>query len=152
MITTRFHHLVFLLLSTLLWFNSLAQQFSTAEISTIKPVRVIIENYTCVNLSGEVIDDALANIFDINNPYTYLQIVNDAAGKSYHILLQTNFMGKILFLAYSNNLSAVFNKKEKPKFLLLHCLKEINNHLSSVQVMDEAVKCIVERLNYCSED
>ena len=151
MISTRHQRLLFLL-STCLPLLSFAQQFNAAEISTIKPLQVIIENYTRVDLSNDVIDDAMANTFNINNPYTYLQMVNDAAGKSYHILLQTNFMGKILFLAYSNNLSAVFNKKDRPRFLFIHCLKEINNHLSSIQITDDAIKCIIERLNYCSED
>ena len=94
-----------------------AQQYSTTELSIIKPSQVILENYTRVNLSNETIDDPMVNIFDLHNPYTYLQMITDAAGNGYHIILQTNFFGKILFLCYSNNLSAVFNKKEKPQFL-----------------------------------
>lgn len=129
-----------------------AQQYNSAELSIIKPSQLIIENYTRINLANEVMDDAMVNRFDSNNPYTYLQLINDAAGNNYHIILQTNFMGKILFLCYSNNLSAVFNKKSKPMFLFQHCLKEINNHLSSVQVINAAIKCIVDRLNYCTED
>ena len=129
-----------------------AQQYNSTELSIIKPSQVITENYTRVNLSNEVMDDAMANRFDVNNPYTYLQMVNDAGANNYHIILQTNFIGKILFLCYSNNLSAVFNKKDKPLFFFQHCLKEINNHLSSVEVINAAIKCIVDRLNYCSEN
>ena len=129
-----------------------AQQFSTAEQSTIKPSQVIIDNYTVINFSKEIIDNNMANRFDLNNPYTYLQIVKDENLSSYHILFQTSFEGKILFLSYSNNLSGLFNKKEKPMFLFTRCLKEINNQLSSTQVIDAAVRCIVERLNYCSDN
>ena len=129
-----------------------AQQFSAGELSTIKPSQVIIENYTTVNLSKEIIDDNMANRFDINNPYTFLQIVNDAVANRFHILFQTSFTGKILFLSYSNNLSGLFNKKNKPVFLFTRCLKDINNHLSSVQMTDNAVKCMVERLNYCYDN
>jgi hypothetical protein len=129
-----------------------AQQFNTADQSIIKPSQVIIDNYTVINLSKEIIDNSMANRFDLNNPYTYLQIVKDENSNSYHILFQTSFEGKILFLSYSNNLSALFNKKEKPMFLFTRCLKEINNQLSSIQVINAAVKCIVERLNYCSDN
>ena len=129
-----------------------AQQFSTGELSTIRPSQVIIENYSPVNLSKEIIDDPAANRFDINNPYTYLQIVHDAVFNRYHILLQTGFTGKILFLSYSNNLSDLFNKKSKPMFLFNHCLKEINDHISSIQIMNATVQCMLERLNYCSDN
>lgn len=129
-----------------------SQQFSTSELSVIKTSQVIIENYTSVNLSKEIIDEATSNRFDVNNPYTYLQVIIDESGNRYHILFQTNFNGKILYLSYSNNLSALFNKKDKPMFLFTRCLKEINNAISSVQVTNTAIKCIVDRLNYCSDN
>ncbi len=126
-----------------------AQQFSNGELSVIKPSQVIIQHYIQVTLSKEIIDDVKANRFDPNNPYTYLQVVNDDSFNRYHILFQTNFFGKILFLSYSNNLSELFNKKDKPMNLFVKCLREINNHISSVQTMEAAVNCIAERLNYC---
>ena len=132
--------------------NIYAQQFSTGELSTIKPSQIIIGNYSVVNLSKEIIEDQMANQFDINNPYTYLQIVNDAMSGRYHILFQTEFTGKILFLSYSNNLSELFNKKSKPMFLFTRCLKEINNHISSIQIINAVVECILERLNYCYDN
>ena len=146
------HPLILVVLVSGMSNNIYAQQFSTGELATIKPSQVIIENYSPVKLSKEIIDDVMANRFDINNPYTYLQIVNDAAFNRYHILFQTGFTGKILFLSYSNNLSALFNKKNKPIFLFTHCLKEINDHISSIQVVDAVVTCILDRLNYCSDN
>lgn len=132
--------------------NINAQQFSTGELATIKPLQVIVENYTQVNLSEDIIKDQQANRFDINNPYTYLQIILDAKTSRYHILFQTSFTGKILFLSYSNNLSVIFNKKNKPMFLFTHCLKKINNHLSSIQIIDAVITCMLERLNYCYDN
>jgi len=129
-----------------------AQKFSVTEISTIKPSQVIIENYTIITVDNGTADDNKVNRFDGNNPYTYLQMITDDAGNNYHILLQTSLSGKILFLGYSNNLSAVFNKPDKPKFVFQHCLKEINKHITSIQITALAIKCIIERLNYCSED
>ncbi len=132
--------------------NIYAQQFSVGELSTIRPSQVIIENYSVVNLSKEIIEDPMANRFDVNNPYTYLQIVHDAIANRYHILFQTGFTGKVLFLSYSNNLSALFNKKTKPMFLFIRCLKEINNHISSIQIINAVIECILERLNYCYDN
>jgi len=132
--------------------KSYGQQFSKSELSVIKPSQVIQENYVVINLSKDIIDNVMANRFDVNNPYTYLQVVNDASTNKYHILFQTDFNGKILFLSYSSNLSMVFNKQDKPMFLFTRCLRDINNHISSVQVMDGAVKCILDRLNYCAGD
>lgn len=129
-----------------------AQQYSSTELSTIKPIQLLIENYTRIILSKEMIDDGMANQFDINNPYTYIQLLSDATGNIYHIIYQTNFSGKIMFLAYSNNLSRLFNKPDKPMFLFQHCLKEVNNHLSPVQVTTAAIKCLIDRLNYCAGD
>ena len=129
-----------------------AQQFNTGELSVVKTSQVITENYTAINLSKEIIDDVNANRFDLSNVYTYLQIVNDLSGNKYHILYQTNFNGKILYLSYSNNLSAIFTKREKPMFLFIRCLKNINNHISSVQVMNDAIGCIIDRLNYSFEN
>lgn len=141
------------LLLLILYSNNVrSQQFSNSELSVIKTSQVIIENYTSITLSKEIIDETMANHFDIGNPYTYLQVINDESGNRYHILFQTNFNGKILFLSYSNNLSALLNKKDKPMFLFTRCLKEINNAISSVQVTNTAIKCIVDRLNYCSDN
>lgn len=131
--------------------GSFAQQFTEAGLSTIKPSQIIIENYTVVILSKEIIDDPMANRFDPGNPYTYLQLIDDGSANKFHILYQTNFLGKIIYLGYSNNLSGIFNKEKKPMFLFVRCLRGINNHLSSAQIAAEAVKCIIERLNYCAE-
>jgi hypothetical protein len=129
-----------------------AQQFSNGELSVIKPSQVIIQHYVQVTLSKEIIEDAMANRFDANNPYTYMQVLNDESLNRYHILFQTNFLGKILFLSYSSNLSELFNKKDKPMNLFVKCLREINNHISPVQTMAAAVNCIADRLNYCYDN
>lgn len=129
-----------------------AQQFTMGEQVVIKPSQVIIENYVSVKLSKEMIDDAMANKFDLTNPYTYLQVVNDPSGKRCHILFQTSFSGKILFLCYSNNVSGLFNKKNKPMNLFILCINRVNDHISPVQVTEAAIGCIIDRLNYCYEN
>ena len=140
------------LLLLLISSDLIAQQYNATELSPVKPSQVLIENYTRINLAKEVTDDAMANQFDSNNPYTYLQLLNDEKGNMYHIVFQTNFYGKILLLAYSNNMAGLFNKVDKPMFLFQHCLKEMNVQLSPVQVTRIAIKCVVDRLNYCAGD
>lgn len=129
-----------------------AQLYVAGEFSAIKTQQVIIENYTSVKLVKEFREAMPVPSFDPKNPYTFLQLVMDEKGNNYHILLQTNFSGKLEYLAYSNNLSALFNKKDKPMFLFLHCLKEMDKHALSVQITGAAIKCIIDRLNYCSSD
>lgn len=129
-----------------------AQQFTMGEQVIIKPSQVIIENYVIVKLSKEIIDEPMANRFEVTNPYTYLQTVLDASGKRSHIIFQTNFFGKILFLCYSNNISGLFNKKSKPMNLFIRCLNKVNDHISPVQTNEAVIGCIIDRLNYCYEN
>ncbi len=129
-----------------------AQQFTAGEQVIIKTSQVIIENYVIVKLSKEIIDESMANRFDVSNPYTYLQVVIDAFGKKSHILYQTNFSGKIIFLCYSNNVSGLFNKKNKPMFLFTRCLNAVNKNISPVQITDAVIGCMIDRLNYCFEN
>lgn len=131
---------------------SYAQQFTAGEQVLIRPSQVIIENYVIVKLSKEIIDEPNANRFEVSNPYTYLQTVLDAAGKRSHIVFQTNFFGKILFLSYSNNISGMFNKKGKPMNLFIRCLNKVNDHISPVQITEAVIGCIIDRLNYCYEN
>lgn len=132
--------------------NISAQEFTVGELSLIKRDLIITGNYIPVLLSKAISDDPMINKFDINNPYTYAQMLRDTKGNSYHILIQTTFFGKILFLAYSNNLAGVINKTNKPAFMLLRCLKDINKPLSAIEVMNDAIRCLVGRLNYCAEN
>ena len=129
-----------------------AQQFTAGEQVVIKTSQVIIENYVIVKLSKEIIDEPMANRFDVSNPYTYLQVVIDAFGKKSHIIYQTNFSGKIIFLCYSNNVSGLFNKKNKPMFLFTSCLNAVNKNISPVQITDAVIGCMIDRLNYCFEN
>ncbi|MEO6668939.1 MAG: hypothetical protein ABIN36_05655 [Ferruginibacter sp.] len=128
-----------------------AQNYFRGEQTVIQPLQVMIDNYTAINLVKDVANDPNANRFDKYNPYTFLQLIYDSYRKDYQVLFQTNFSGKILFLAYSNNLSAIFNNREKPFNVFANCIRDVNDHLSPVQNMEAAIKCIIDRLNYCSE-
>lgn len=129
-----------------------SQQYVAGEMMLIKPYQVIIENYTGVKLVKETSEKSNTPAFDMNNPYTLLQQLTDEKGNNFHILLQTDFLGKLVYLAISNNLSALFNRKDRPMIFFQNCMKEMNHYVLSVQVTAAAVNCIVDRLNYCISD
>ena len=95
--------------------------------------------------------DTKANQFDIKNTDTHLQVLIDNNGKKFHILLQTNFMGKVTFLSVSNNLAVIFNKKERPMFVFKNCIQDLNTYISPGQNIETALNCVIGRLEYCSK-
>ena len=139
----------FLLLSVSI--KNEAQNFNKGYVSIVATAQVIPENYFLIKLNPEMIGDQHANVFDINNTDTHLQVLIDNTGKKYHILLQTNFMGKVTYLSISNNLVPIFNKKEKPMFMFENCIQDLNTSISQNQNIETALSCIVGRLEYCSK-
>ncbi len=128
-----------------------AQEFTKGRNMVIHPLQVLVEQFTPVAFPIEYQNSVASNQFDRANLYTYIQLITNSARMEYQVLYQTDFFGKILFLAYSNGLSAIFNKKEKPVFALQKCISEINHNLFSVQNSETAIDCIIDRLNYCSD-
>ena len=129
-------------------YAAMAQPYSRAEQTVLQPLQVLTENFTMIPVAGESAVDVVTNHFDKFNPYTYLQLIRDNEDKNYQVLFQTNFAGRILFLALNNSLAAQFNNPNKPLNVFVMCIRQINNHLSAVQNADAAVSCIIERLNY----
>ena len=128
-----------------------AQTFNKGYLSIIPTAQIIPENYFVIKLQPEMIADSKANLFDVNNTDTRLQVLVDNTGKKYHILLQTNFMGRVTFLSISNNLSLIYNKKEKPMFVFENCMQDLNTSISQSQNIETALNCIIGRLEYCSK-
>lgn len=128
-----------------------SQSFNKGSLSIISTAQIIPENYFVIRLQSEMITDSKVNQFDINNTDTHLQILIDNTGKKYHILLQTNFMGKVTFLSISNNLAVTFNKKEKPMFVFENCIQDLNTSISQKQNIETALSCVIGRLEYCSK-
>lgn len=143
----------FVILFTLIYFTGIslpAQSFSLGQNLIIQTVQVMPENYTTIILQKEIDTEPFFNRFDKSNPYTYLQLIHDINGRDSHILYQTNFLGSILFLAYSNNLSVYFNGRDKPLNVFVNCIRQSNEHISAVQNATAAISCIMQRLEFCS--
>lgn len=141
------------ILFTTIYFTGIsvyAQSFSLGQNLIIQPTQVITDNYTVVVLQKEIDTEPFFNRFDKSNPYTYLQLINDINGRDSHILYQTNFLGSILFLAYSNNLSVYFNARERPLNVFQNCIRQSNGHISAVQNVTATINCILQRLEFCS--
>jgi hypothetical protein len=127
-----------------------AQAFNRGSLSAISTNQVIPENYSSVRLDPEQVADPKANIFDISNADTHLQVLIDNAGRKYHILLQTNFTGRVTFLSISNNLATTFSKKDKPMLMFNDCIQDLNTSIIQKQNIEIVIKCVIERLEYCS--
>ena len=143
--------IIFILMTIHFPFLSNAQTFNKGYLSIVPTVQIIPENYFTIKMQPEMIGDSKANLFDINNADTHLQILIDNTGKKYHILLQTNFMGKVTYLSISNNLVPIFNKKEKPMFMFESCVQDLNTSISQNQNIETALSCVIGRLEYCSK-
>ena len=131
--------------------NLFGQEFQRGESMVVQPLQIIPEQFTMIRLPEEVVTGNGANRYDNGNLYTYMELLFDGRQKTYQVIYQTDFMGKILFLAISNNLTSVFMRKDKPMFLFQSCIKELNRLLSPVQITEKAMQCVIERLNYCKE-
>ena len=128
-----------------------AQTFFKATNSTISTNEIILSNYSVLKLDAGLLKEKLLNVFDYKNVYTTLQLIKDNSGNIFHVLYQTNFEGKIIFLSYSNNLQKIIINPNKPSFQFEKCIKQINEGFSSSQVSQDAINCILNRLNYSSQ-
>jgi hypothetical protein len=127
-----------------------AQQFYRTGQISIDPAQVIIENYFQVSLPIAKTERSGRDQFDRRNPYTGIFMISDDKKKNYHILYQTDFLGRLSYLALSVNLLSVFNRKEKPMAPFNKCLMYDNEYFTSIQVTETMVKCILERLAFCA--
>ncbi len=128
-----------------------AQRISRGEHSLAIPVQVLLTQYTPILLPAYLGSTEQLNRFSKDNPYTYIQVLTDRSAQNYHLLYQTDFYGKILFLAVSNNVTWLMNKPDKPLFAFNTCIRKINNSLFAMQNAETAIECIIARLEYCSD-
>ena len=127
------------------------QEFQRGESLLVQPLHIMPDQFTMIRLPETVISGPDANRYDNGNPYTYMELLFDSRQKTYQVIYQTDFFGKMLFLGISNNLSSLFMRKDKPMFLFQSCIRDMNRMMSPVQVAEKAMQCLIDRLNYCKE-
>ena len=138
---------LFILLLSLNWGTIFSQSFEKQQQTNAVASQIILNNYTALSL--EVGKKPVA--FDLSNTYTYIQPVNDKLGNVYHILFQTDFFGKLNYIALSNNLNEIFNCEKKSLIGFYACIKNIGKSFISTEIIDAIINCILNRINYCAE-
>jgi hypothetical protein len=126
---------------------ALSQAYTKGSQVIVSPAQVLPYHYQLIPLQEHGAPLSGLNQFDNSNLYTYLQLIFDKAGTVYHVLYQTNFTGKILYLAYSNELVQVFEKKQRLSPAFRNCISMLNNYWMASQNAEAAINCILNRLN-----
>jgi len=127
---------------------SFAQDFIKTNQLVTDPTAIIIKNYSPISL----INEKHFQDFDLKNKYTFIQKITDRNNTVYHILYQTDFFGKISFIALNTDLLEIFNcnKVELLSFYACNHKNSISNF--SMEIIDNIINCILERLNYCTSE
>ncbi len=121
-------------------------QFYVAEKELIPPSIILIDEYQTV---PERAFDLWKNKWDVNNPYTRVIAIRDHQGKLYHILYQETFSGRLLFFSFSKNLSAVFNRADRPMQQFDKCILQHSGSIKVLQEVNVVIDCFMQRLAYC---
>ena len=141
---------VILIIVLLISFQTYSQNIYKMELLRIDNKLILPENYSSIKLPDEIAKGKRWNNYNSENIDTYLEILQDEHHSHFHILVQTDFFGNVEYAAVNNNLNAIINKKDKPRFVFEHCLLELNNGFSNQQEnIQKIINCIVERLEMC---
>ena len=122
-----------------------AQFYYKTERYHVEPAQVLMDQYHPLSLKE--VPAALENLpsFDIHNPYTYMQGIADDNGKKYHLLMQSDFFGKLLYVAWSENMNGLFKKERGDLLRLSHCI--IKKKQEFADSIEGIVDCILETIN-----
>ena len=88
------------------------------------------------------------NVIDRSNPYTSVELITDAYGKSYQIVMQTDFVGELTCLAVSKNLETRLMGKKRPQLAFRSCLGRIQDAQTSWLKKEAAIDCIMLQLEH----
>jgi len=132
-------------IGVLLFLNTNAQQWETGLLMRTDPFSIITSHYLKVGNC----DNSLYQEFDVKNPYTYLQLMNDEKGKTYHLLYQTDFSENLTFAAVSNNINqSCFQIR---KAATCGCIKKMQEETFSSLQTSGMLQCVKETMMTCAE-
>ena len=126
----------------------LGQSFTKAQQYHIQANQIITEHFFSITLLPGNNSSSELNLFDLHNPYTFIQAIQDDERKMYQILYQTDFLGNLLYLGISNNLSDRFADPEKPLMKFNLCINGVNQSIFAAENIELAIGCILDWLNY----
>ncbi len=122
-----------------------AQFYYKTERYPIAPAQVLSDQYHALSLNETPAASEDLAFFDARNPYTYIQVIAADNGKKYQLLMQSDFFGKLLYIAWSENMNGLFKKERGDLLRLSHCM--IKKKQESADSMEAIVDCILETVN-----
>jgi hypothetical protein len=131
--------------------NPYAQSIFKGITVNISPSIIIMEEYTTLDLHENNHKFLLQKSFDYKNDATFILPLTDENSKVFHVLYQTDFSGKLIYLAVSNNLLKWFVCEEKPMFSFDLCIKKMDCTFFPEKCIDEVIECVMQRLRACYE-
>lgn len=130
---------------TSLFFNALAQGLIKGSTSLISPDLITTSNYSVIHMEN----NNKEMIFEKQNPYTYILMINDSQQQRYQLLYQTDFWGDLSYVGLSNDLFVFFACNNDNWLSFWNCNKKAMSSVLKSVSTEQQLNCIVERLNYC---
>jgi len=123
-----------------------AQHFFILDESNADAKKIILENYTSIELkkSGKSFS------FDKENLYTFLVTISDSQQNIYEILYQTDFFEQINFLAISSNMTKLFKCEPTNMISFFDCVSKSEENFLNFSIVRHIINCVIKRLNDCS--
>jgi hypothetical protein len=120
-----------------------AQHFFILDESNADAKKIILENYTSIELkkSGKSFS------FDKGNLYTFLVTISDSQQSIYEILYQTDFFEQINFLAISSNMTKLFKCEPSNMFSFFDCVSKSEENFLNFSIVRHIINCVIKRLN-----
>jgi hypothetical protein len=123
-------------------------QFIIQNRVTYNPEWILPSHFQPVNI--EYIT-GMATSFDKQNPYTTLISIRDEHQNVYQLLVQTDFLGNLVYAGISPNLWATFYNEDKPLSGFLNCIRGVKDMFVIKESVTLLSECVIDRLNYCSD-
>ena len=122
-----------------------AQQFSFGHEERISPLQLLPQNYLFISKEN---GDRIQSKFNIQNTDTFLQLVYDEKGVTHHVLYQTEWNGKLSFLAISKELETFFYCKRSTA-VFNFCINKTKQFEFTEDINKSILDCVLKQLNSC---
>jgi hypothetical protein len=127
-------------------FSLCAQSYLRSGSMMIDPRTLMSDQFLILPLP--IKNNGRMNVIDQSNPYTSVELITASNGKTYQILLQTDFFGELTCLAISKNLENRLTGKSRPQLAFRSCLGRIYEAGTALRKKEAAVDCIMLQLEH----